>query len=70
MEDGFTADVVTKDVVKVMRLRLLLIITCTSMIKTADVEEQRNVVEIGKQLSRAFVQGRKKVLELRYRTFN
>ncbi|ETI32656.1 hypothetical protein F441_20457, partial [Phytophthora nicotianae CJ01A1] len=60
MEDGFTADVVTKDVVKVMRLRLLLIITCTSMIKTADVEEQRNVVEIGKQLSRAFVQGRKK----------
>ncbi|ETP46280.1 hypothetical protein F442_07471, partial [Phytophthora nicotianae P10297] len=28
---------------------------------TADVEEQRDVVEIGKQLSRAFVQGRKKV---------
>ncbi|ETM48262.1 hypothetical protein L914_07167 [Phytophthora nicotianae] len=35
------------------------------MIKTADVEEQRDVVEIGKQLSRAFVQGRKKAIVFR-----
>ncbi|KAF1785072.1 hypothetical protein GQ600_379 [Phytophthora cactorum] len=43
-----------------MRLRLLWIIACTSMVKPADAEEQKYIVEIDKQLSRAFVQGRKK----------
>ncbi|KAG1713189.1 hypothetical protein DVH05_000909 [Phytophthora capsici] len=58
---GFINDAVTKDVVKVMRLRLLWVILCTSLDKPADLDVQKEATEIDKQLTRTFVKASKKI---------
>ncbi|ETO77342.1 hypothetical protein F444_07466 [Phytophthora nicotianae P1976] len=58
---GYTVDAVTRDVVKVMRLRLLWVILCGSHVEPIEESLQIEAKRIGKQITAAFGKGSKKI---------
>ncbi|RLN94433.1 hypothetical protein BBJ28_00025922 [Nothophytophthora sp. Chile5] len=58
---GFERDTVTKDVVQVMRLRLLWVILCGSVIHPISPEDEAAIEDTGKELISIFVKKSAKV---------
>ncbi|ETO75129.1 hypothetical protein F444_09222 [Phytophthora nicotianae P1976] len=58
---GFTVDAITRDVVKVMRLRFLWVILCGSHVEPIEESLQTEAKRIGKQITAAFGKGSKKI---------
>ncbi|KAG3034615.1 hypothetical protein PC120_g1299 [Phytophthora cactorum] len=58
---GFTVDAVTRDVVKVMRLRLLWEILCGSRVEPIVAADKEEATQIDKQLVSAFAKGSKRI---------